>query len=72
MRASGAVSGLVMTPNPDGLYVLVRGTAYVVDVTDRSYRPVAVSAPVTAAVPVLPAGLLLLASSYSARISGVM
>lgn len=64
MRASGAVSGLVTTPNPEVLCVLVRGTAYMVDVTDRSYRPVAVSAPVTAAAPVLPAGLLLLATPW--------
>jgi hypothetical protein len=64
MRASGAVSGLVTTPNPDGLCVLVRGTAYVVDATDRSYRGAVASAPVTAVAPVLPAGLLLLATPW--------
>lgn len=64
IRVSGAVSGLVTTSNRDGPCVLVRGTAYLVDVTDRSYRPVAASAPVTAAAPVLPAGLLLLATAW--------
>jgi len=64
MRASGVVSGLVTTPDPDGLCVLVRGTAYMIDVTDRSYRPVAASAPVISAAPVLSAGLLLLATPW--------
>jgi hypothetical protein len=63
MNARGAVSGLVPTPNPDDLCVLVRGTAYLVDVTDHSYRPVTVSAPVVAAVPVV-AGVLLLATPW--------
>ncbi|HUZ23321.1 MAG TPA: toprim domain-containing protein [Streptosporangiaceae bacterium] len=64
MNARGAVSGLVPTPNPDNLCVLVRGTAYLVDVTDHSYRPVAVSAPVVAAVPVAVPGVLLLATPW--------
>lgn len=64
MRASGAVSGLMTTPNCDGLCVLVRGTAYVVDVTDRSFRLVTASAPVMAAAPVLPAEVLLLATPW--------
>lgn len=69
MNARDAVSGLVPTPDPDGLCVLVRGTAYLVDVTDRSYRPAVASAPVVAAVQVLAAGVLLLATPW--RVIGI-
>jgi hypothetical protein len=69
VNARDAVSGLVPTPDPDGLCVLVRGTAYVVDVTDRSYRPVVVSAPVLSVAPVVVAGVLLLATPW--RVIGV-
>ncbi|HEY2578986.1 MAG TPA: hypothetical protein VGI74_21985 [Streptosporangiaceae bacterium] len=64
MRARDAVSGLVTTPNPDGLCVLARGTAYLVDVTDHSYRFVVSSAPVTGVAPVLRARLLALATPW--------
>jgi len=64
MTARGAVSGLMPTPNQDDLCVLVRGTAYVVDVTDHSYQPVAASGPVVTAVSVVAAGVLLLATPW--------
>jgi hypothetical protein len=69
VAARGAVSGLVPMPNPNELCVLVRGTAYVADVTGRSYRPVEVSAPVTTVAPVIAAGVLLLATPW--RVTGI-
>jgi hypothetical protein len=60
MGARDAISGLVATPNANRLCVLARGTAYLVDADHHSYRAVSMYAPVTAAAPVLAAGVLLL------------
>jgi hypothetical protein len=63
-RGHDTVSGLVATPNPKSLCVLVHGTAYVVDVTDRTYYLVPVSTAVTTIAPIPAAGVLLLGTPW--------
>jgi len=66
LRASSAVSGLFTTPGPRQLCVVVRGTAYLVDVARRHhYVTVAATVPVTGAVTLREADLLLLVTPWT-------
>jgi hypothetical protein len=71
-RGSRGVSGIFGTPSPTWACVLVRGSAFLVDVLDPiSSGPIRTDGPVREAVEVVDEGLLLLATAWSITAAGV-
>ncbi len=61
-----ALSGIFSTPNPDGLCVIERGTAFLGDVlTPRGFAVVQTRGPVVDVTEILSSGLLLLLTPWS-------